>query len=120
MKQMFVFHEVFRLCFEDWSADVSKICVYFTDVGQREYISINNIRPLPEEFQRKPAFAIPCRLHKVCPIDGNEQAGWNSDDPVHDEINRLMINNVTCKVCAKQDQICYDIEIEIPSKCFFI
>ena len=49
-------------------------------------------------------------------MDGNEQSIWTSDDPVHDEINRLMTNNVTCKVCAKQDQICYDVEIEIPSK----
>jgi hypothetical protein len=97
-----------------------KVSVYFTDIGQRESISISNIRPLPEEFQGKPAFAIPCRLYKVCPIDGNEQSIWKSDDPVHDEIIRLMIHNITCKVCAKQDQICYDVEIEIPSKSFLI
>ncbi|CAF1434332.1 unnamed protein product [Adineta ricciae] len=103
-----------RAIITDINLTSSRICVFFTDIGQYEYTSIHNIRPLPEEFQRKPAFAIPCRLFNVCPMNFNEQSIWTSDDPVHDEITRLLTNNVTCKICAKYDQICYDIEIDIP------
>ncbi|CAF3651175.1 unnamed protein product [Adineta steineri] len=98
----------------DFTSDLSTVCVYFTDIGQKEYTSINNIRHLPEEFRHKPAFAIPCRLYQICSIDENNASIWKSDDPVHDEINRLLINNVACRICAKQDQICYDVEIEVP------
>ena len=107
---------MFFVFFKDINPTSSRICVFFTDIGQYEYTSIHNVRPLPEEFQRKPAFAIPCRLFNVCPTNFNEQSIWTSDDPVHDEITRLLTNNVTCKICAKHDQICYDIEIDIPSK----
>jgi hypothetical protein len=97
-----------------------KVCVYFTDIGQKESISINSIRLLPEEFQRKPAFAIPCSLYNVNPFNGNDQTLWKSNDQIHDELSRLIVNNVTCQVRAKHDQICYDIEIDIPSKLLFI
>ncbi|CAF2066007.1 unnamed protein product, partial [Rotaria magnacalcarata] len=65
-------------------------------------------------FRSKPAFAIPCCLYNVCPINGNEQSIWKLDDKVHDEFIRLMINTVDCKVCSRQDQICYHVEIDIP------
>ena len=70
------------------------------------------MRLLPEEFECKPAFAIPCCLHNVFPLNGT----WKPTDQVHDEFNRLLISNVTCQVRAKHDQLDYDIEIEIPSK----
>jgi len=108
--------QTFFFLFKDVDYDTTKICVYFIDIGQREYIPINNIRPLPEEFQRKPTFAIPCRLYNVFPLNGNTQSIWNSDDQVHDEFNRLMVNNVTCQVRSKQDQLYYDVEIDIPSE----
>jgi hypothetical protein len=116
----FFFKSFFSLLSKDINSDPSKLCVYFIDIGQREYIPINNIRPLPDEFQRKPAFAIACCLYNVCPLNGNEQLIWKSNDQVHDEFNRLMANNVTCRVRAKQDQLCYDVEIDIPSELFLI
>lgn len=91
------------------------VCVYYVDIGQREYVPISNIRVLSEEFRHRPALAIPCHLHGVYPVGGDDQSIWKSDDPVHDEFNRLMVNNVTCKVYAKPDQTLYDVEIEIPS-----
>jgi hypothetical protein len=106
----------FSFLSKDFNSDPSKISVYFIDIGQREYISMNNIRSLPEEFQRKPAFAIPCCLYNVCPLNGNERSIWKPNDQVHDEFNRLMVNNVTCQVCAKQDQLYYDVQIDIPSE----
>lgn len=102
--------------FKDFTSDPSKFCVYFIDIGHRECIPINNIRILPEEFQLKPAFAIPCCLNNICPLNGNEQSTWRSNDPVHAEFNRLMINSVTCQVHGKQNQLYYDVQIEIPSK----
>jgi hypothetical protein len=102
--------------FEDFNSDSTEICVYFVDVGQEENISITNIRPLPTEFIRQPAFAIPCRLYGIYPLNGNEKSIWKLDDQVHDEFNRLMANNASCKVCGIKEQICYDVEIDIPSK----
>ena len=102
--------------FKDINTDPLKVPIYFIDIGQRECISIDNLRPLPEEFQRKPAFAIPCCLNNICPLNGNEQSVWEPNDPVHDELNRLIVNNVTCQVCAKQEQLYYDVNIDIPSE----
>jgi hypothetical protein len=90
------------------------ICVYFVDVGQEENISITNIRPLPSEFNRQPAFAIPCRLYGIQPLNSSEP--WKLDDPVHDEFNRLMGNIALCKVCNIKEQMCYDVSIDIPRK----
>jgi hypothetical protein len=120
MNEIFFLFKFFFVFSEDLSADSSKICVYFIDIGQKEFIPINNIRQIPEEFQRKPAFAVPCRLYNVYPINGNEQSIWKSNDQIHDELNRLLISNVSCEVRARQDQICYDVEIDIPSKSFLI
>ena len=86
------------------------------DIGQRERIPVNRIRPLPEEFQYKPAFAIPCCLNQVCPSNGNDPTVWKAIDPVHDEFNRLMVNTVTCTMREKQDQSYYIVDIDIPSK----
>jgi hypothetical protein len=74
---------------------------------------MNNIRELPIQFQSKPAFAIPCCLYNVSP---NEQSTWKLDDKVHDEFIKLMVNIFNCKVRSKQDQICYNVEIDNPSK----
>ena len=112
---LFFFKRFFSI---DCNPDLTKVRVFFLDIGLIEIVSINNIRPLPEEFQRKPAFAIPCRLFNVCPINGNEQSIWKSNDQIHDELNRLMVNNVSCEVRVKQNQICYDIQIDIPSESF--
>jgi hypothetical protein len=107
---------LFRVFFKDISADSSKVPIYFIDIGQREYVSIDNLRPLPEEFERKPAFAIPCCLNHICPLNGNEQSIWELNDPIHDEFNRLMVNTVTCQIYAKQEQLYYDVNIDIHSK----
>jgi len=93
----------------------SKLSVYFLDIGQCDYVSIENIRSLPEEFYCKPAFAISCSLSNVSPLNSNDHT-WKSSDPVHSEFNRLMVNTLNCQVRAKQDQLLYEIEIEIPSK----
>ncbi|CAF4156881.1 unnamed protein product [Rotaria magnacalcarata] len=102
----------------DGATDLSNVCIYFVDIGHIECISINNIHQPPSKktikFRSKPAFAIPCCLYNVCPINGNEQSIWKLDDKVHDEFIRLMINTVDCKVCSRQDQICYHVEIDIP------
>ncbi|CAF5073177.1 unnamed protein product [Rotaria magnacalcarata] len=100
----------------DLNANGIDVYVYFVDVGQQEHIPITNIRPLSQEFIRQPAFAIPCRLYKICPLNGDERSAWKLNDPVHDEFNRLMANNANCKVCDRREQICYDVEIDIPSK----
>ena len=85
-------------------------------MGQEENISITNIRPLPAEFNRQPAFAIPCRLYGIYPLNSTDQSAWKPDDPVHDEFNRLMGNLALCQVCDIREQICYDVSIEIPRK----
>ena len=59
-------------------------------------------------------------VQNVCPINEHGQLIWKSDDPVHGEFNQLMFNNVTCKACVKQDEIGYDVEIDIPSKSLLI
>ncbi len=118
-KIFFFFLQTFFL-FKDFNSDSTRICVYFIDIGQKENIPINNIRLLPEEFQCKPTFAIPCCLYNVYPLNGNNQTIWKSNDQVHDEFNRLMVNNVTCQVHSKYDQLCYDVEIDIPSEYFLI
>ncbi|UJR08582.1 hypothetical protein I4U23_012841 [Adineta vaga] len=92
----------------------TKVRVYFVDFGEEENISMTNIRPLPQEFARQPAFAIPCRLYDTCPLYGNEQSIWNSDDPVHEEFSRHMTNMVHCKVCEVVDHTCYDVQIDVP------
>ena len=101
---------------KDVATDLSNVRVYFCDIGHIERISINNIRELPIQFQSKPAFAIPCCLYNVCPINGNERSIWKLDDKVHDEFIKFMVNIVNCKVCSKQDHICYNVEIDNPSK----
>ncbi|CAF1120767.1 unnamed protein product [Adineta ricciae] len=95
--------------------NLREVRLYFVDVGQEENISITNIRPLPQEFVRQPAFAIPCRLYEVYPLYGDEQSGWDMDDPVHKEFNNQTNNKVDCKVCEVVDHICYDVQIEVPN-----
>lgn len=102
--------------FEDIHQDSSMISVFFMDIGQRDRIPLNRIRELPEEFQYKPAFAIPCQLNHVCPLNGNDPTMWKAIDAVHDEFNRLMVNTETCHMREKHDQLYYTIEIDIPSK----
>ncbi|CAM4898777.1 unnamed protein product [Rotaria socialis] len=103
-----------RAVIMDLNSNLMKIAVYYIDLGQRQYTSINSIRLLPEEFQFKPALAIPCRLYKVYPSNSNDQSQWQSDDRVHGEFNGRMVNNVTCTVIGNQDQVIYDVEIDIP------
>ncbi|CAF3339321.1 unnamed protein product [Rotaria sp. Silwood2] len=98
----------------DVADDLSNLCVYFCDIGHIESISINNTRELPREFRSKPAFAIPCCLYHVCPMNGNEQSTWKLNDEVHDEFIKLMVNTVNCEVRSIHDQICYNVDINIP------
>jgi hypothetical protein len=55
-------------------------------------------------------------LYGIFPLHGNEQSSWKLNDPVHDQFNRLMANNASCKVCKIKEQICYDVDIDIPGK----
>lgn len=87
-----------------------------TDVGQRERIPMDRICQLPEGFQYNPAFAIPCCLNNVCPLNGTDSSVWKAIDPVHEEFNRLMVNGATCQVRDKQDLLFYTVDIEILSK----
>ena len=111
---------LFSCLFKDFNSDRTKIFVYFVDSGHQESISIENIRHLPSEFTRQPAFAIPCRLYQICPLNSNERLPWKNNDPVRDQFNLLMDSNAICKVCNIRDQTCYDIEIEFPGKFLFL
>lgn len=112
-----MFDVTFNLCiFKDINLTANEVYVYFVDVGQQENVSIKNIRPLPQEFIRQPAFAIPCRLYKICPLNGDEQTLWKLNDPVHETFNQLMADNANCKVCDVREHICYDVDIAVPSK----
>ncbi|CAF3635376.1 unnamed protein product [Rotaria sp. Silwood1] len=112
----YLFWKILFLVFEDFSYDLQKFRIYFIDIGQTEFISGNKFSQLPDEFLDEPALAIPCRLYNVCPINGNEQPIWKSDDKVYDELQRLMVNYISCTVRPKQDQGYYDVEIMIPGK----
>lgn len=90
-----------------------EVSIYFVDFGQEEKISLGNIRPLPTEFVRQAAFAIPCRLFGIVPLNSTE---WKLDDPVHNQFSQLLSGNAYCQVCHVRDEICYDVDIEIPSK----
>ena len=92
------------------------VYVFFMDIGQRERIPMNRIRQLPEEFQYKPAFAIPCSLNHVCPLNGNDSTAWKAIDIVHEEFNRLVVNTVTCHMRGQHDQSYYTIDIDILSR----
>jgi len=122
MKEILVFFSQTFLCFfsKDSNSDETKICVYFIDIGQSEYISIHNIRILPQEFQLIPAFAIPCRLGDVYPIDENKQLIFQSNDPVHNEFIRLTASNINCTPYKQHEQIYYDVKINIDGKLLFI
>ena len=91
-----------------------EVTIYFVDVGQDEKVSLQNIRPLPSEFVRQPAFAIPCRLFEILPLNSHE---WKMDDPVHNHFNQLLSADGFCRVRDVQQEICYEVQIEIPSKC---
>ena len=90
-----------------------EVSIYFVDFGQEEKVSLRNIRPLPAEFVRQPAFAIPCRLFGISPLNSTE---WRLDDPVHNHFNQLLSDKAFCQVCHVQDEICYDVDVDIPSK----
>lgn len=108
-------NSIFYSNLEPFSSQL-KLTVYFLDIGQYESVSVENIRSLSDEFYRKPAFAIPCSLSNLCPLDSNEQK-WKSNDPVHSEFNRLMIHTTSCHVRVQHDHLLYDVAIDIPSKC---
>jgi hypothetical protein len=113
----YLFLKILFFVFKDFDDDLSKINVYFIDIGQTDFIPINDIRPLPNEFLCEPALAIPCRLYNICPMNGNEQSMWKSNDEVHDEFKKLMANNATCTVVrSKPDETSYAIEINIHRK----
>jgi hypothetical protein len=78
-----LFLKILFFVFKDCDDDLSKISVFLIDTGQTEFISINDIRLLPNEFLYQPALAIPCRLHNVCAIDTDEQSTWKLNDKIH-------------------------------------
>lgn len=90
--------------------------MFLTDIGQRERISVDQIRLLPKGFEYNPAFAIPCCLNDVSPLNGTDASVWKAIDPIHEEFNRLMVNTVTCQVRDKQELLYYTVDIEISSK----
>ncbi|CAF4333299.1 unnamed protein product, partial [Adineta steineri] len=96
--------------------NLKEVCVYFVDFGEQQTIALTNIRPLPQEFTRQPAFAIPCRLYDICPLNGTEHSTWNLDDPVHYECKSLMSDVMHCKVLDIKEQICYIIQVDIPNE----
>lgn len=65
------------------------------------------------EFIRQPAFAIPCRLFGIVPLNSTD---WKLNDPVHNHFNQLFSDHANCQVCHVRKEICYDVNIEIPSK----
>jgi hypothetical protein len=74
-------------------SDLPKTWVYYIDSGRVALISRNHIYQLPVNFICAPAFDIACRLHSICPINGNEQSTRKLDDKVHHEVNRLPRSN---------------------------
>lgn len=113
----YLFLKILFFVFKDFSYDVQKFRIYFIDIGQIEFISESKLCQLPDEFLNEPALAIPCYLHNICSINGNEQPLWKPNDKVHDESQRLMINYITCQVVhPKQDQVYYDVEIIVSGK----
>ncbi|CAF1167599.1 unnamed protein product, partial [Didymodactylos carnosus] len=98
----------------DAETSPTDICIYFVDVGQQQYVSRENIRPLPNDLSQQPAFAIPCRLFDICPLNGTDRSQWSLDDPLHEEFNQLMSHSANAKIRTVQDKICYEIDIEIP------
>ncbi|CAF4634248.1 unnamed protein product, partial [Rotaria sp. Silwood1] len=68
-KGTFLFHSLLFFFGKEVAPNLLNVCVYFFDIGHIECITINNIHQLPHEFRSKPAFAIPCCLYNVCPIN---------------------------------------------------
>ena len=46
-------------------ATVSAVQVFYIDFGNSEECALEALRPLPEQFARLPAHAIPCALAEV-------------------------------------------------------
>ncbi|CAF1184366.1 unnamed protein product, partial [Didymodactylos carnosus] len=91
-----------------------RIRILFVDVGHCVYVSRNNIRPLPQVFCQKAAFAIRCRLHDICPLNGTGESQWASNDPLHAVFSTLMPHSATAIIRNMHDNFSYSIDIEMP------
>ena len=89
--------------------------VYFVDTGEEG--DVDHLRPLPSEFLRPAAFAIPCRLYQIRSLDPRHPFTWQDTDRVHEEWKSLLTTGVRCRVCRVEEDVCYEVEIEIPSEC---
>ena len=100
----------------DIISDGSQACVFFIDIGQREFTPIENVHSLPRAFLAQPAMAIPCRLHNIHPLPSPGPPEWKLNDPVHSEFSQLMANTAACQVVKYVDKTCYEVQIELSSK----
>ncbi|CAF0932785.1 unnamed protein product [Rotaria sp. Silwood1] len=88
--------------------DLSKILVFFIDIGARRYIPIKDIRKLPEEFLSVEAFAIPCRLYNIY------SCNFNQNDKINNEIQKYVADAIDFHIYAKYDDICYYVGVTVP------
>ncbi|XP_041461594.1 RING finger protein 17-like [Lytechinus variegatus] len=63
--------------------------VLFTDYGNEEVVSIANIRPLEERFQKEAPFAIRCHLVDILPAGGTPEWTKTSCDFLEERLNDL-------------------------------
>lgn len=92
--------------------------VYFIDTGREEDVvfSPDHLRPLPSQFVRPAAFAIPCRLYQIRSLDSLQPFSWKDNDPVHDEWKKMMNKNVQCRVCRIEEDVCYEVDLDLPGE----
>lgn len=91
-----------------------QVHVYFVDVGLEETLSIENIRPLPHEFFRQVAFAIPCRLYQIYARYSSSQTSWSNNDPLHQEFNQLKKLMLTLEVRRIEEKSFYEVQLDVP------
>ncbi len=47
-----------------------KYDIFFVDFGDSEYLTLDQLRPLPGRFQNEPFHAIECSLTGLQPVEG--------------------------------------------------
>jgi hypothetical protein len=87
--------------------------IFHLDSGEETIQSLYSIRPLEASFCRQPAFAIPCRLHEIFPINREK---WEKDDPIHDEFRRMTNRTFNCRICHAEKFTYFDVNILTPGK----
>jgi len=46
--------------------NIDEVEVFYIDFGNKEFKHPSSLQPLPEQFAKLPAQAIPCALNEVC------------------------------------------------------